>query len=444
MLLLEKVFKVINENGLDYCIQNKYEMMPEEIPSDIDMMYRDATEKDLDKVVLEVAEQTDLLIAQKIVQDYGEYTYILSYPSPSSFFQLQLDFYRVISKGDIHNALLAEDLLSNKRLYKNMYIPGRYEELRYIIVRRALKNDFSVDHLQKMIHLYEKGDQERFAEDFGQQTSELLIDMINSEKVSVFEDNYNVIRNSVKEMSKRKYRIIDKIKRSAFIVMNYPSKRIFHQCGLSVAFLSPDGAGKSTIISEINETCSGSYYGVSNYYFRPHLFKNLGYYNKLNPSEEATSNNDPHGVVLDGKLKSILRFLFYNLDFLLGTLLKVDIDKMKKKLVVFDRYYYDYFVDMKRYKYSISSKWAWAFRHIIPKPDLVFVLDAPSDIIYGRKQELSISEIERQRKEFSRLKDTYSNVVLVDTTADKEKVISTVTEHILRKQAHNTSRILKE
>ena len=44
MLLLEKVFQTINESGLDYCIQNKYEMMPEEIPSDIDMMYRNADE----------------------------------------------------------------------------------------------------------------------------------------------------------------------------------------------------------------------------------------------------------------------------------------------------------------------------------------------------------------------------------------------------------------
>ena len=51
MLLLEKVFKVINESGLDYCIQNKYEMMPEEIPSDIDMMYANADERFLDSMI---------------------------------------------------------------------------------------------------------------------------------------------------------------------------------------------------------------------------------------------------------------------------------------------------------------------------------------------------------------------------------------------------------
>ena len=49
MQLLEQVFEIINKSGLDYCIQNKYEMMPEEIPSDIDMMYRNADEYFLER-----------------------------------------------------------------------------------------------------------------------------------------------------------------------------------------------------------------------------------------------------------------------------------------------------------------------------------------------------------------------------------------------------------
>ena len=74
MLLLEKVFQTINESGLDYCIQNKYEMMPEEIPSDIDMMYRNADESFLDQLVIKVAKETRLLVTKKIVQGYYEYT----------------------------------------------------------------------------------------------------------------------------------------------------------------------------------------------------------------------------------------------------------------------------------------------------------------------------------------------------------------------------------
>lgn len=112
--------------------------------------------------------------------------------------------------------------------------------------------------------------------------------------------------------------------------------------------------------------------------------------------------------------------------------------------MIFDRYYYDYFVDMKRYKYSIDSKWARAFRFIIPKPDLIFVLDAPSNVIYGRKQELPIAEIERQRTEYRKLTNIYSNVIVIDTNADKENVISEVTEQILKKQAYQTEKIMNK
>lgn len=443
MLLLEIVFQVLNDSGLDYCVQNKYEMMPEEIPSDIDMMYRNADENDLDRIVLDVAKKTGLLITQKIVQDYGEYTYILSYPVPKKFFQLQLDFYRVISKGKIHNVLLAEHLLENKRLFKGMYIPGRYEEIRYIVVRRTLKNDFSIQNLKKMRSLYED-DSEMLKADFGDKSGGLITEAIEENDLQIILDNYNTILDSIKLISKKNNSFASQFKRESFILANYPSKRIFHKCGLSVAFVSPDGTGKSTIIDGISETCSGSFYGVKNYYFRPHLFKNIGHYNKLNPSEEASSNTNPHDVTVHGKTKSIIRFLFYNLDFILGTIVKIDVDKMKKKLVIFDRYYYDYFADMKRYRYNLSTKWAWAFRFIIPKPDLIIVLDAPSDVIYKRKQELEKSEIERQRKEFRKIIRAYSNAILIDANDEKENVIAKVTQCILEKQAQKTLKIMKK
>ena len=101
-------------------------------------------------------------------------------------------------------------------------------------------------------------------------------------------------------------------------------KRIFHKCGLSVAFIAPDGAGKSTVINRVKDTVSGSFYGVNLYYMRPHLFKNLGHYNKLNPTEEAATNDNSHGVVCDGVFKSAVRFFFYTLDFQFGTLLKIN------------------------------------------------------------------------------------------------------------------------
>lgn len=441
MLLLEKVFQIINNSGLDYCVQNKYEMMPEEIPSDIDIMYRNATEADLDKIMLEIEKETGLLITQKIVQDFFEFTYIFSPASPQKRFQLQLDFYKVISKGNIHNVLTADELLDNKRFIKNFYVPGKYEELRYIFVRRTLKKDLCVNDLHKAGCLYEN-DIEKLKKDFGEKTAELIIKLIQKKDISIFYDNYEFFRKSILEMSKKKYGLNQRIKYITFKLLNYPIKRVIHKCGMSIAFIAPDGAGKSTVIEQIKETCSGSFYGVEKCYFRPRLFKNLGSYNRFNPSEEIKENKNPHDIKLNGKFKSILRFMFYNFDFLLGTILIIDKYKIKKKLVVFDRYYYDYYADMRRYQYSISKKWVDCFRFMIPEPNIVFILDAPSSVIRKRKEELTVEEIEKQRTSFINASKKIKNVVIIDANKDIDVIVNEITEIILTTQAKRTKKIL--
>lgn len=42
------------------------------------------------------------------------------------------------------------------------------------------------------------------------------------------------------------------------------------------------------------------------------------HYNIVNPFEDAKTNNDPHGVKANGKINSFIRFMFYNVDFVLG------------------------------------------------------------------------------------------------------------------------------
>lgn len=440
--ILETVFKVLNSSNLDYCVQNKYEMMPEEIPSDIDMMYRNIGEEGLDEIINEIAVQTGMLITQKIVQDYGEYTYILSYPVPQKRFQLQLDFYRVISKGRIRNVLLDKDLLDNKRFYKMFYVPDKYDELRYIIVRRTLKKDFSQEHLTKIIELYD-GKEQNLVRDFGQDVSKLVLEMIESNLIDKFYEQYNIFLDSIMQMSKKNYTIKDSIKYIAFKVVNYPPKRIFHTCGISVAFLAPDGTGKSTVIEGIKETCSGSFYGVNTYYFRPRVFKNLGYYNKLNQTEESRTNDDPHNVKVNGKVKSFVRFIFYNLDFVIGMNVKIRKQKMQKQLIIFDRYYYDYYADMKRYQYSLNSNVARKFRFMIPKPDLTIILDASPEVVLSRKQELTYEEIVAQREAYKMVAKDIKNVKVVNAEKKTTEVIAEVTKIILREQEHRTAMILK-
>lgn len=446
MLLLEKVFKVINESNLDYCIQNKYEMMPEEIPSDIDMMYRDASEEDLDNLVNKVAKETGLIVTQKICQGYFEYTYIISYPCPQKYFQLQLDFYRAISRRGYLNIMPAEEMLENKRFYKCFYVPDLYIEFKYMWIRRTIKHDMNNEHIEIAKKLYLNNPEkyiEQLKKDFGAEVSSLVLEILDKNDVEIFNRNFEVFNSAAKRISRKNASLPVRLKYTAFMLGTVIPKRIFHKCGLSVAFIAPDGAGKSTIINRVKETVSGSFYGVNLYYMRPHLFKNLGHYNKLNPTEEAATNDNPHGVVCDGVFKSAVRFFFYNLDFQLGTLLKINRKKINKQLVIFDRYYYDYFADMKRYKYSLPAWFPAAFEWMIPKPDMVFVLDGNPEVLYERKKELPISELEKQCSVFHQLAQNRKNFYAINVNRDVDTIVDEVTETILQEMSRRTSRIMK-
>ena len=211
--------------------------------------------------------------------------------------------------------------------------------------------------------------------------------------------------------------------------------------GLSVAFLAPDGGGKSTIIKGITESCGDHFAGVAYFHFRPEWLKNLGQIHIANPTQERCENREPgtepppnatpHDVQLQSKLKSFVRFLYYNVDFILGHLFKIRPLKKRNQLVVFDRYYYDYFADTIRYKYNLSQKLIRDFTRFIPKPDIVFILDADTEVIYNRKREVPMEEVARQRKAYLSILDMGLNGrrILVDRPV--EEIVAEVTAIIL-------------
>lgn len=445
MLLLEKVFSIINESGLQYCIQNKYEMMPEEIPSDIDMMYKDASEEFLDKLVKTIAKQTGLLVTQKICQGYYEFTYILSYKCPKQRFQLQLDFYRAISRRGYLNIMPAEDMIENRRYYKCFFVPGYYDELRYMWIRRTIKRDLNREHIRiakGLLQLNRKEYALKLEQDFGKEVALLIIEIIDGEDTSLFYNNFEKFNAAAKRISHRNSTLQIKMNYLKFILFTIIPKRILHPCGISIAFLSPDGGGKSTIISNVSNTVIGSFYGLCSFYFRPRLFKNIGSYDLIHPKSEDKVNVNPQGKELNNPLKSLIRFVYYNMDFLIGTYLKILPRKIKKNLIIFDRYYYDYFADMKRYQYNLPKFLPRIFYWMIPKPDLVFILYAEPEILYARKQELSLEEIRRQSKEYLKLSKKGDRFRIIDVSNNIEQVTDNVTEQIMQYMSDYTDKIM--
>lgn len=442
MLLLEKVFKIINDSGLDYCVQNKYEMMPEEIPSDIDMMYRGADEKFLDDLITKIAKECGLLVVQKIVQGYYQFSYMLTYPIPTKKFQLLLDFYGSISWKGIYQIMPADDMIEGKRFYKCFYVPDYYTEQKYMWLRRSIKHDLDNEHIAIAKELFDKNplfSKEKLVHDFGEQMTDFILKIQGTGNTQLFYDNYDVFLESIKKIACKNTTMAKRLSSYWFKVNRIVSQRLIHTCGLSVAFLSPDGGGKSTIIKQIEETCAGSFCGIQYVYTRPHLLRNPGSYNPVNPHGEGDGNPNPHGKKLHGRLKSWCRFLYYVMDYVLGTLLKIYPMKVMKKLVVFDRYYYDYLVDLERYQYNLP-KWApRLFRHLIPMPDIVFILDGKPEVLYARKKELTLEELKYQVEAYRKVASLVQNSYLIDVNRGVQIVTQEVTKAIIRKKAQKVA-----
>jgi thymidylate kinase len=80
---------------------------------------------------------------------------------------------------------------------------------------------------------------------------------------------------------------------------------------------------------------------------------------------------------------------------------------------------------------------------IIPNPHLFVVLDAPSEVLYARKQEISFEEAVRQRDGYLKLVRNLPNGHVVDASKPLDEVVAETEEIILSHMAVRTARRLK-
>jgi thymidylate kinase len=111
-----------------------------------------------------------------------------------------------------------------------------------------------------------------------------------------------------------------------------------------------------------------------------------------------------------GKL-SFLRLLYYSIDFIIGAI--YDKIKSSNKMIFFDRYYLDLFVNPERFgiKPTIWIKW---FYYIVPKNNLNILLYGDTKQIHERKPELPLEVIQmHQQKWFGLFRKGYIDFAIM-------------------------------
>ena len=177
-----------------------------------------------------------------------------------------------------------------------------------------------------------------------------------------------------------------------------------------------DGAGKSTLIDWLKTTLEGEQRRVSVLHINTHvgLYAYLRFFRDRGlrllhghngrqapaPAPATPPRHDPGRLrealwrVRDALIWSkLLRQLIYPIDLMLFLGYRLYVEKLRKRILIMDRYFYDSLVDVANGRNWTSLR---LLERITPLPDVAFLMDVPPERAFGRKREKPYEYLERR------------------------------------------------
>jgi thymidylate kinase len=201
-------------------------------------------------------------------------------------------------------------------------------------------------------------------------------------------------------------------------------RRILQPTGLHIVFLGPDGSGKTTVLTQVQEILTPIFRRTRSYHLRPYFGASR---------IDNTPNPNPHGIKPRDILSSLAKLGMWWADYTVGYAIEIFPRLIRSTLVLFDRYYHDLAIDPRRYRYGGPIWLARLIGKCMPSPDLVILLDAPTKIMQARKQEVPFAETERLRKLYLKFISETKNGYIVDGSLPLNMVVEQVNRIVLDK-----------
>ncbi|MGE9270672.1 MAG: dTMP kinase [Verrucomicrobiales bacterium] len=190
-----------------------------------------------------------------------------------------------------------------------------------------------------------------------------------------------------------------------------------------IAFLGCDGSGKSAVIRALADRFEAEGCSVWLGHWRPTPFR----VSSASAGKKAAtaSVEDPHGQARRGRLASIVKLGWLATNWWTAWLRGLR-GRSRTGQVLFDRYYLDLLVDPMRYRYDGP---VWLVRiasRMLPRPDRVFFLDAPPEVLLSRKQEVTREALVASRARYLEVCREAPECEIIDATKPLEEVIEDV------------------
>lgn len=427
-IFIKEFFKRLEKQGISYCILRGYEGLPEVAGRDIDVFIENLS--DIGQLIEKNIQSLGWNFEQVKNED-GFLTYICTLCEGDDVSVIQLDFWTSLNWRGIPWCS-KEEILSDLRYINGFFVVSEGGEAVITLLKEIVGGGRVKEKYYKKIQEMSQREKDKFVACISESMRKKALEIWELSSKGDFGE-INRFQKPIKRMLKRK---------NLFVYLRFSLKRlglkiknIIVPRGKLIVFIGPDGSGKTTIINKEAEYLKLFYPNQKIYHMRynilPELKTGHGFSSmkgKVNGTDEGSKEKKKVKRSFLSVLASWFVVLYYTFEFWLGNF-KVFALKRKNTLILYDRYYYDHFMQ------PTSRDLIYPFRKIllffVAKPNVVIHLKADAEAVYARKQELSRKEIESQNICISRIIKDIKNAHTIDTTNKTvEKVAQEVFETI--------------
>ncbi len=411
--IIKKVLTEFNNESIKYCVLRNYEFLldPNQPPGfDFDVSI---AEEDKQKVERIFAKNGFIKKPPQFSHKHQGYSYFSKEDLKKLGFDVQWN-------GVVWNDMyyLKNDIYSQRKKVGFLYTVSDEDAFIMYLCHSILgKRFFKEKYRQKLQELAKK------ELDFTAIAQRLNILFKNKRAGKMLIEQ--VKANKFDEIIKNRYHYIKRFilwnHLPLFIVLffRWINEKVIKRPQPLIAFIGPDGAGKSTTAERIKRILEDNDRKVAQAYLgrgKSHLLP----INKTGRAVYEKIKNKKPGMII--KILYTLAAPVYTTDLLLRYLFVVR-PKRKRAIVITDRYCTDIYL-MPR----ISNAMRSFLFHLFPKPTLTFYLYNTPEVLYERKHEQSVEELRRQMDLFEKMSQKLQAFKV--KTDNEEKVIAAIAKNI--------------
>lgn len=430
------LFDGLNVKKIRYAVGGDYDLLPNAVGHDIDLWTDDV--KEFRKVLFDTIIKTGhhVLIDNRTANGCN----VAFYRRNSETLTFMKIDVMVDTSYKSVLSLVSKDATAKSIVpYKQFYIMNsEIEALAHFLYPMfewgVIKKDIYKEDIQKycLSDMFKVS----FRKLWGEKTSQEVIVMIKDGK-------WNEIEESMGRL--KRIAILRGLFRkntwsNAFKALYYTGQRWFKPSGKCLAFCGLDGAGKTTILDELNDIFVSLlkkkkvYYG----YWRPFVIPEIReLFGKKNSKDGIDQTAQKGKTIVEperkpkNKLVSLVKLLYYWIDYMLAPF-KYGGIRSRGGVVLFDRHYVDMAVHPHRFEMGISRRLILFFYRIVPKADYTFFLYCTPEEILKRKQEFTADEIKKQIDNYMEVGKSIRNFVPVHTNTTIEEEIDEILSHVAK------------